>query len=119
MTRPHPPQKIVVRLHAYRIDAVMSYEHFHNLESRIAKDVVRFAPSGAHNLEAKVTCFLTVIEERKSFLFYSKEEGCCCYCLGIVPRTQLLKKSARLLHLNDNKAPPSTRDSSEVIRAQN
>ncbi len=81
-------------------------------------DVVRFAPQGAHHLETQATCSLTENEERRCCLFYSKEAD-CCYCLGIVPRARLLKKSARLLHLNDNKAPPPARDSGEVIHAQN
>ncbi len=114
MTRLHAPQKIVVMLHAYRIDVDMSYEHFHNLASRIAMDVVRFAPQGAHNLETQVTCYLTENEERRCCLFYSKEDGSCCYCLIIVPRVLLLKKTVRLLHIIDNKAPPPARDSGEV-----
>ncbi len=32
------------------------------------------------------------------------------------PRAQLLKGSARLLHLLGDKAPPATHDSSEVVR---
>ncbi len=35
--------------------------------------------------------------------------------LGRALRAQLLKKSAYLLHLFGNKAPPSARDSSEVV----
>ncbi len=57
-------------------------------------DVVRFAPQGAHNLETQVTCSLTDNGERKCCLLYSKEDGSCWYCLGMVPRAQLLKKSA-------------------------
>ncbi len=122
MTRPDPPQKIVVRLHADKIDVVMLYEHFHNLASRIAMDVVRFAPQGAHNLEKQVTCSLTVIEERRCYLFYSKEDGSCCYSLAIVPRVLLVKKTVKLsikLHIIDNKAPPPARDSGEVTCARN
>ncbi len=41
----------------------------------------------------------------------------CCFCLGIAPSGQLLKKSAFLLQLVGNGAPPVTRDGSEVARA--
>ncbi len=40
-----------------------------------------------------------------------------CWCsLGIAPRAQLLKKSAWLLHLIGDEAPPAAHDSSEVAR---
>ncbi len=40
-------------------------------------------------------------------------------CLSFVPRAQLLKKSAWLLHLIGDKAPPTALDSSEVARTVN
>ncbi len=43
----------------------------------------------------------------------------CCCCLGKAQRAQLLKKSAWLLHLIGNKAPPAARDSNEVAGTLN
>ncbi len=40
-------------------------------------------------------------------------------CLGRAPRAQLLKKSAWLLHLVSDKAPPAAHDSNEVACAFN
>ncbi len=38
--------------------------------------------------------------------------GCCC--LAVTPKTQLLNKSACLLHLVSDEAPPTERNRSEV-----
>ncbi len=42
----------------------------------------------------------------------------CCFCLGIAPSGQLLKKSAFLLQLVGNGAPLVAHDGSEVARAK-
>ncbi len=50
----------------------------------------------------------------------SKNRSCSRRCyLGMAPRAQLLKKSAWLLHLIGDKAPPVACDSSEVARTSN
>ncbi len=41
--------------------------------------------------------------------FFATGEHCYCLCLDMAPRAQLLKKSARLLHVNDDKEPPNVR----------
>ncbi len=41
-----------------------------------------------------------------------------CHCLGKVPRTLLLKKSARPLHQTADKVQPATSDCSEALKAQ-
>ncbi len=48
-----------------------------------------------------------------------KASFCRCCCLGIAPRNQLPMKSAWLLHLIGDKAPPAARDSNEAARAYN
>ncbi len=40
---------------------------------------------------------------------FATGEHCYCRCLDIAPRAQLLKKSARLLHVNNDKEPPIVR----------
>ncbi len=44
---------------------------------------------------------------------------CCFCCLGIGPWARSFKKSARLLNLISDKAPPAAWDSSKVACAQN
>ncbi len=55
--------------------------------------------------------------ERALFKLWKSCPSWGAFGLGIAPRTQLLKKSARLLHLIGDKAPPAARDCSEVPRA--
>ncbi len=43
----------------------------------------------------------------------------CSICQGISPKAQSLKKSVFLLHLIDDKTPPTARHSSAVACAQN
>ncbi len=39
-----------------------------------------------------------------------------CFCLGIAPRVQFIKKSAWLLQMINEEAPPVACDGSEVVR---
>ncbi len=63
-------------------------------------DVARSTPQGAHYYADFMILFI------------------CC-CLDIAPRAQSLKKSAWLLRLIGDKAPPATGDSSEAARTLN
>ncbi len=57
------------------------------------------------------TTILTIKSSRMDI-----ERMCRCCCSGEPSRAQLLKKTAWLLHLINNNAPPAALDSSEVAR---